>query len=61
MPELHGAAAIGVAGVVAAGVVHVVGVGTAVRLGARQDVMLIRHVADAIHDCLLLRQRELFA
>ncbi len=45
-------------GPVAAGAVVAGGEGRAVGLRAGQDVVLIRHIADAIHRCALLVQRE---
>src|SRR5579862_6337078 len=59
--QLHGAAAVRVARVVAAGVVHAVGVGAPVRHRAGEDVVRVRHVADAVDDRLLLGQRDLLA
>src|SRR5205814_10261669 len=57
--ELRGPHA--VARPVVARMVHGVGVRAAVRLGAGQDVVLVRRVADAVHDALLFVQRELLA
>src|SRR5215831_14666902 len=45
---------------VAAGVIRAIGVRAAVRLGPRQDVVLIGRVADAVDERVLLGQRELF-
>src|SRR5438552_9122242 len=57
MSELHLAPAVGVARVVAAGVIHAVGVRGAVRARPREDVVRVRHVADTIVDPGLLGQR----
>src|ERR1700687_5570240 len=59
--ELHRAPAVGVAGVVAARVIHPVRVAAAVRLRACQDVVLVRCVADAVDGRVLVRQRDLLA
>src|SRR5215831_5733427 len=59
VPELRRALA--VARPVVARVIAAVGVRAAVRLRARQNVVLIRRVADAVDGGVLFRQRELLA
>src|SRR5262245_49185890 len=54
--ELHGSSTIGIAGVIVASVIHAVGISAPVGLRSGQDVMLIRHVAHAVHGHVLFRQ-----
>src|SRR5206468_479819 len=56
--KLNLSSAVGIARIVAAGVIHRVGIRASVRLRPGQDVMRIRHIADAVHDPCLFRQRE---
>src|SRR5439155_17260838 len=53
--------AVGVACVIAAGVIHRIGIRASVGLRPGQDVMRIRHIADAVHDPCLFRQRKLLS
>src|SRR6266478_5646522 len=61
MSELDLTPAVRITRIVAAGVIHRVRICAAVRLRARQDVMRIRHVADAIDDSAFFGQRKLLA
>src|SRR5688500_8244189 len=55
--DLHVALAVHVGGVVAARVVHAVGEGAAFGCRSRQDVVLVRLIANAFHDAALFGQR----
>src|SRR5206468_3359170 len=59
--ELGAAYAVGVARPVAAGVVHAVGIGSAVGLRAGENIVLVRRIADAVGDGALVVERNLLA
>src|SRR5207249_5778779 len=56
MAKLDLASTIGVTRVVAAGVIHRIGIRAAVGLRTGQDVVRIGHVTHTVHDALLFRQ-----
>src|SRR5262249_38217327 len=60
MAKLDLPSSIRIARVIAAGVIHCIRISAAIRLRARQNIVRVGHVADAIDDSAFFSQRKLF-